>query len=221
LQAPVTQLGGSKPIEKAVLAALASLLVDPVVKQAKAGLRSLIASRAKQLLQVVRAAGGTVTAGAVAATDSGVTMPASVLREIEAGADAAADIVREEVAGYEEVMRRLQEGAWAVARSAALVRQKSLFTAWTEGDQERWGEVYNPYIDLAKEIGRGLRRGSRNAMASLGGDALTQALQAEPHWLIIPFVRPYPADPRQIVRGEYILDEARLIEKIQDTTITL
>src|SRR6185436_19575833 len=115
--APLAKLDGEKPLDKALLAALASMIVDPMLDAAKKEAKARLLAEARELLDTVRGAGAVVRTGPTpSADDTSVTLPSEVLAALEwaSTADAAEANMRE------VELRELLAAAWANARSVAI-----------------------------------------------------------------------------------------------------
>lgn len=205
--APLAKLGAAsdKPLEKMLLATLASLLVDPFVAAANASLRKEIALRSHALVVELRAAGQTVVVGPViAASASGVTLPKAALDDIELGPDAADVEAQRDLREYGAAARRLHDGAYALARSLGLMRQAGLVEARDAGDDAKDARVWNRYADELRVIGRDLHRTLVMLRAPLHPTVLVSAEKSARTYLILP--RLDPLDYRKWQRVQYEVD---------------
>lgn len=174
--APLTKLGGNKPLEKMMLGTLASLLVDPVSRRINTGLRKLIAAKARAIVLELRSSGQTVESGPVlGASDGGVVLPRIALIEIENGSEAAESVAEKEASELRVTLEQLQAGARTLAITLGRMRQRGLVQSKQREDDEAFWSIWNGYTDEITKIFIELHQASMYAFAELDSNAQEKA----------------------------------------------
>jgi len=184
--APFAKMGGNKPLEKMLLTAFASMLVDPIVRNLNTTLRKSIAAEAKALVLELRAAGQSVMAGSgvPSANAGGVTLPSSAYNEIESGPQAAEVEIERDLEIVRQSMVTLLAATKARASVLAGMRQNGLARAWQRwelnSDDAAWLRQSARYSDEVTEIRDNLDAAMLNLLAGL--DQATRDRAAGEYW---------------------------------------
>ena len=171
----LTKLGNKKPVEKELAAALASLLVDPVMKAADDWLKKRVTSRLKDLFNDLRDSNQTITAGKIAADDNGITLPQSVITLVDDGPDAAQADKDSQYAYYLDNMQPVTDNVRRLSVAIGKARQRGLVTAFDSADSEARTPIWNRYIDELRQLGAEWLKASDSLIEQLDEPAATEA----------------------------------------------
>jgi len=175
--APLAKLGTNKPLEKELLAAVASMLVDPYIKAAKKEVKDRLIASGHELLVGVKGAGVIVRAGtgpSVAGDATSVTLPAEVLASLEAGV--AVETSSIDSVEFEKI--RQLGAAWKAARVVAVASgrasQRRLVAMERDADYETYVDAWIVYAGRIDAMLRSLFEVARTMVTgSLAMDHLT------------------------------------------------
>jgi hypothetical protein len=199
--APLAKLGTDKPLEKELLGAVASILVDPAVAMVKQEVKARLISSGHQLLVAVKGAGVPVTGGALSLSATSVTLPAAALASLEAGVAVETSAI--DAVEFEKIAQL--KAAWHNARAIAMLdgraSQRRLVGLWNGADVDAYEREYNAYNSRVILLLRSLFAVAQTMVTgSLSGNNLVLprlTIEDPRHWEQLQIYSNGPGQPAQ------------------------